>query len=334
MHLKRLYIVIVIAGLIMAAVAVLLIKAGIPSGLGQGTVVSAENGGQQPQGTEGTVSLVSYNIHYGSGYYDSYIKGAEGDDRYTYLNQVADIIRDADIVALQEVDLSLKRSHFINEAEYLAQKVGFRYWAFADNWNFKLFPFTSPVHFSRTRTGHAILSRYPVKESHVTIFDKPRASLWHRMFFLWRTQQYADIVVDGRTLRLFNVHLESESRTDREDQAVQLVDLAKESPYPVVLMGDFNALMPEASEKDFPREDYVNDSTISTIRSSGLMELFPAEEYLKDEHSYFTFTSKEPTRRLDYLYRSGDIAVLSAKILREQDASDHLPLKVEIRIDR
>jgi endonuclease/exonuclease/phosphatase family metal-dependent hydrolase len=333
MKFKKVDMVPIIIVAVLAAIIILLVKAGLPSVLGSEKVTYTVEG-SLPQEEEAKITLISYNMHYGSGRHGDYIKNAEGQDVYKYLKEVADIIKDADIVALQEADVSVKRSHFVDQAEYIAEAAGFGQVAFADNWNFKLFPFTTPVFFSKARTGHAILSKLPIEESHTVVFEKPRASLWHKMFFLWRTQQYTDINVYGTTIRVFNVHLESESRTDREDQAHQLVDMAKASPHPTVLMGDFNALPPEASKKDFPGREYIGDSTISTIRTSGLSDILPPGQYEEDEQAYMTFPAKEPTRRLDYFFHTDDITVNSWEILDEPEASDHLPLAVEIQLNK
>ncbi|HII72209.1 TPA: hypothetical protein HA265_05635 [Candidatus Woesearchaeota archaeon] len=287
---------------------------------------------------DGQLTLMSYNIHYGSGYTNAYIKDAEGDAVFRYLNDVADIIKDADIVTLQEADRSVRRSHFEDEVGYLARKAGFRYAIFSDNWNIRLLPFMDPIKFSRLRTGHAILSKFPIKHHATLLFTKPEdASFWHKWFFVWRTQQFADIKVGDRVLRVFNVHLESESKADRVDQAKQLSLFAAASDEPMVLMGDFNALMPEASKKDFSGEDYLDDATIATFREMsqelGLRELFPPQQYTKDESRYFTFPSREPDRRLDYVFYSQDIDIVSAKVLSDdkiKEASDHLPTRVDI----
>ncbi len=51
------------------------------------------------------------------------------------LNQIAGMLSDFDIVALQEVDAGSFRSFFINQIEYLARRGGFPYWYFQTNRN-------------------------------------------------------------------------------------------------------------------------------------------------------------------------------------------------------
>ena len=316
------------------ALVIALSMIGLPSYLDDGVVLTMHNVSEQK--TAGNfpdiITVMSYNIHYGYGYSNA---DKTEEEVYDYLDGLAKVIKDADIVALEEVDLSVPRSHGISEIEYLAKKGGFRYAYFSDNWNFKLLPFLDPVYFSKLRTGHAVLSKYPIKQAKTLIFEKPDASFWHRWFFIWRTQQVVNIGIRDKTLQVFNVHLESESRDDRMSQARQLVDMIRHSKRPLIVLGDFNALMPEASVKDFSGENYLGDDTISIIRKAGLRELFPPEQYLKDESRYFTFPSKRPDRRLDYFYYSSDIDISSAKVLGSdalKDASDHLPVLVRFRL--
>ncbi len=51
------------------------------------------------------------------------------------LNRIADITRNFDIVALQEVDSGSLRSQFVNQVQYLAEKCEFPFWYYQTNRN-------------------------------------------------------------------------------------------------------------------------------------------------------------------------------------------------------
>ena len=49
-------------------------------------------------------------------------------NRAQNLRQIADVVSEYDVVALQEVDAGSLRSGFINQVEYVADRAGFPYW--------------------------------------------------------------------------------------------------------------------------------------------------------------------------------------------------------------
>ncbi len=279
--------------------------------------------------TKDTLKLASYNIHFGYGYTNA--KKTEQETK-AFLDDIASLIQNFDIVALQEVDRNVGRTHRINEVKYLADKAGFQYYTFADNWNFKIFPYTPTFKIKFARTGHTILSKYPIINHEVPIFKKPSASLLHKMFFIWRSQQYADIQLPNQTLRVFNIHLESESNIDRMDQANQLVNLITESPHSTIILGDFNTLPPEATNQEFPKDNYENDNSLEIIRTSSLTPAIPSQTYSANESKFFTFPSRKPNRQLDYAFHSKDLELLTTSIPLTnltRESSDHLPLFLE-----
>jgi len=51
---------------------------------------------------------------------------------------------------------------------------------------------------------------------------------------------YVDVAIEGKAVRIFNTHLEPLSLAVNESQALELIGAADASPYPHVLLGDFN----------------------------------------------------------------------------------------------
>jgi endonuclease/exonuclease/phosphatase family metal-dependent hydrolase len=135
------------------------------------------------------------------------------------LDSIAAIVRDFDIVALQEVDAGSLRSYFINQVEYLAKCAGFPYWYHQTNRNLgKLGQFSN-----------GLLSR--VIPAEVIDYRLPGVIPGRGAIFVRYGQRDASLV-------LLLVHL-ALSRRARLKQLAFLIDLVNEFPH-VVLMGDFN----------------------------------------------------------------------------------------------
>lgn len=105
---------------------------------------------------EAELKLLSFNIQCGitTGRFHHYItKGWKHvlphSARDRNLQQIADIVADYDIVALQEVDGGSLRSGFVNQVEYLAAEARFPYWYAQLNRDFGMF----------AQHGNGLLSR-------------------------------------------------------------------------------------------------------------------------------------------------------------------------------
>jgi endonuclease/exonuclease/phosphatase family metal-dependent hydrolase len=86
--------------------------------------------------------MLSFNIQVGidTSRYSDYIRKSwrhllPHAGRTLNLKRIADLIKDYDIVALQEVDAGSLRSNYINQVEYLAQHAGFPHWHVQQNRN-------------------------------------------------------------------------------------------------------------------------------------------------------------------------------------------------------
>lgn len=108
-----------------------------------------------------TLKLLSYNIqvsipmeaarHYLLRSWRHFIPHA---GRLDNLKKIAAILKDYDVVGLQEVDAGSIRSSFINQVEYLGREAGFLCWETQINRNFKLY----------AKYSNGILSRFPISD--------------------------------------------------------------------------------------------------------------------------------------------------------------------------
>jgi endonuclease/exonuclease/phosphatase family metal-dependent hydrolase len=131
-----------------------------------------------------------------------------------------DSLRGADILALEEMnDVGVDR---IARALHL---------------NYVYYPsFIHPT--DHTYFGPAVLSRWPITRSWKLFLPHLARSRGQR-----RTATVAEVLVRGRTIRVYGVHLETPSGASehsRDDQARTIITDAATFPGPVVIAGDMN----------------------------------------------------------------------------------------------
>ncbi|MCB0550546.1 MAG: endonuclease/exonuclease/phosphatase family protein [Phaeodactylibacter sp.] len=182
-----------------------------------------------------------------------------------------------------------------------------------------------------------IFSRYPAKK-HETHYFPNRVNGY----------QYADLEVNGRTIRLFNVHLQSNSvaniadqvveeganlqdkktwlrirgmmgrykRTaiQRAQQAEEVAQKIRESPHPVLLCGDFNE---------------IPQSYAYHTLSQGLQDAFKA----RGRGLGITYNGRIPALRIDYVMAGPEFEVLGHKIGHAR-FSDHYPVWGVVRLGK
>lgn len=177
--------------------------------------------------------LLSYNIQVGiaSRAYREYITSGwkhvlPSPERIKNLDRIAEVLSDYDIIGLQELDAGSLRSHFLNQAEYLALRAGLPFWKHQTNRDLGHLAKHSLGLLARL-TPYAIEQRslpglLPGRGVMLARFGRPEAHL---------------------TVAVMHLALGRGSRLRQMDYVASL--LAGE-PY-VILMGDFNCL-PHAPE--------------------------------------------------------------------------------------
>lgn len=197
------------------------------------------------------------------------------------------------------------------------------------------------VHFESVSSKHgthhwgvATFSRYPIIKRGKIKFEKTKGNIC----------LYTDIVKGKDTLRIFNVHFESnhletekidrlaegdstariiatdmfkalqKSYVKRAKQVDSVSKAIKESPYPVIVCGDFN--------------DTPVSYTYSKI-SSGLKDAF-----LESGTGFgFTYAGKIPFLRIDYIFHDKRLNSTQFKVIRGKKLSDHYPIECIFRFD-
>lgn len=288
------------------------------------------------------VKVLTFNLGYlfGLGSEGPGYEAREADFYKEKLKKLSEEIKEwnPDIICLQEVDFDAARSGHINQAQFIAKASGFPYVAEAHSWDLNYIPFPYwPLknHFGKTKSGGAILSKYPLSDHEVTFLEKPQSKpWWYNLFYLYRYMQKVTVTMGEKSFKVVNVHLEAFDKENRRTQGRKIAQKVERDSIDLV-MGDFNMLPPSATKKrkfKDSEDDYENDGTYDEVKKSGLSEVIPDEIYVLDEVRYFTFPSNKPDRRLDYIWYRPTLKMMKAEVL-SSDLSDHLPLRATFQID-
>lgn len=290
--------------------------------------------------SDDTLKVMSYNIGFGAG-----LEGLKG---VTYsksfiennLNKITQIINQEspDILCVQEIDISSKRSYKIDQVKFIAEQCGYPYIAIAHTWNRYYIPFPFSIdfrkHFGKILAGQAIFSKYPIQNQIVITLPPVRSKpWWYRFFYLHHVMQTVTISYKNTSLEIVNLHFEAFDNQSRQNQADYAISEIEDvfSTLPVIIAGDFNAVESQASElffQDEPHINYGNDGTIEYFKRTAFLK--NATE-LKDG----TFPSHAPNRQLDYIFYNKNCfnTIKSKKISEAKLASDHLPVYAEFKLN-
>ncbi|MFB6230683.1 MAG: endonuclease/exonuclease/phosphatase family protein [Salinibacter sp.] len=254
-----------------------------------------------------TFRVMTYNLGHLAGTTDDGTVDRPDSLFSTNMDQAVDIIRRAnpDIVGLQNVDFSAARSGYVHQLDTIATRLGFASAAQAVNWNKQYVPFSHGrpvVQFGRMVSGQGVLSRYPVRRHARRVLARPPQSFWRDAFYPNRLVQVTVISIGGWPLVVMNVHFEALDTATREEQARTVNALYKrlaQQGFPILLLGNFNGLMPTV-ELATPSDD---DTIELLLKGTELRPaLSPEETYITGNSSLGTYPADNPRRKLDYIF--------------------------------
>lgn len=217
-------------------------------------------------------------------------------ERYIDFDIMAKAINDqgADIVGLNEMRGKSEHPDYAEQVEKLSELTGLKYWYFAEAIKFNG---VNPY-------GNGFLSRYPIVSAETVMIPDPDPKTgknYYETRCILKAKLEGDITV---LVSHFGLN------DDEAENAVKTVveNLAEEK---CILMGDFN-LTPD---------DKI---------------LKPIFERMKDTAELFTepqlsFPSDKPDQKIDYIFVSRDVEVISAEI-PPVVASDHRPHTATVNI--
>jgi endonuclease/exonuclease/phosphatase family metal-dependent hydrolase len=233
--------------------------------------------------------IACYNIAHGRGVAVSNWDGGSREERTHRLDQIAELIRgiDADVLVLNEVDFDSSWSHSVNQAQYLAEKAGYPYWAEQRNLDFRILTW-------KWRFGNAVLSKYPI--SNARVVDLPGYSTWETVSAGKKRGLVCDITLGDQVLRVAGVHFSHRSESLRVRSAAALVDIATGSSLPTIVAGDLNSTPP-----GFPQSasDSSGNNAIAILDGSGRLQRKPIATPPTNQD--LTYHSVEPRCVIDWI---------------------------------
>lgn len=317
-----------------------------------------------PLASPDEVLVMTWNIKFGGGRIEFFF-GCH-DDRvlmteeevYDNLDGVVRKIKqvDPDVLLLQEVDVSAKRSAYVDQLQYVLDHTGLNYGAYASQWRADYVPSDG---IGPVDSGSAILSRWPIENG--TRYALPLIgdqSAVKRYFWLRRNILIADVVVPGfGPLAVANTHTAAFSNdgTKREQLEIfkEKLDAIDADGRVFVAGGDLNTLPPGSKKvDDFPDQvcegndfESAGDKRAEFAWMEPLLDTYqaaiPTETFAEDNERYFTFTSDKDgfwNRKLDYMFTNASFeeSLVHQSVARgglaTMPLSDHAPMTAELAL--
>lgn len=253
-----------------------------------------------------------------------------------------------DVVLLQEVDTwRSKRSAYVDEVQYLLDRVALNEGAYASQWKADYVPSDGEGPID---SGNAVLSRWPILEA--TRYALPLigdSSTLERYFYLKRNVLEVRIAVpQAGDLWVLATHAEAFSKDGTKklhiDRLKELMDARAATGARVVGGGDLNEIPPTSPLREgfpedagctdarFEPDSYVGEETwLDGLYASYRADVAP-DAFGAAPDPWYTFVGDERfplNRKIDHLFTNG--AWVAARVL--QDAmllSDHVPIVAEL----
>jgi len=289
--------------------------------------------------------IVTYNIQYTRG----------RDDRFD-LDRVVETVRDADIIALQEVENHWDRSGNIEQSAEIAARLPDHYWVWGPTVDVLKVSDAAgrrPSEHKRRQFGNMVLSRFPILSSRNHMYPKFTSPGPHT---IQRGAVEALVDLPGGPVRVYSTHLDHLSARHRLIQLQNLVEVSDRAvldgpaiggrqivpswreepelpdmPREALLLGDFN-FTPHSVEYDWIAGP-MNARHGRLPDAAGFVDAYVAAGHPEDSGAtlYDDFTAKTG-KRIDYCFVSTWLAsrIRSAAVDTEAEASDHQPLRIEM----
>ena len=248
----------------------------------------------EPQNVESLI-VMTWNIRFGAARIPFF--GDSCGDRVLmtraetegYLNSIVDYINstEPDILLLQEVDISSKRSAYVNQLQYILDRTHLNYGAYASMWNAEIIPSDG---LGKVDAGNAVLSRWKITDAErIQLPLRTDQDALTQYFYLRRNILKAKIVIDEDTdFYAVNIHATAFATDDTKQKHITRY---KEVLDDIVLLGatfvtggDLNSIPPIADSTDFCMDDMCSDESFHTDANGGPHK----------EGSYFENFTEEP----------------------------------------
>lgn len=227
----------------------------------------------------------------------------------------------ADVILLQEVDLNARRTHQVNVAREISQKLEMNYVFGREFQELTQGSQTSPAYH-----GQATLSCWPLSNARILRFQR-QSSFWRPHWFVpeiapfqerigGRMALVSDVCVAGHSLVTYNLHLESRGpdnlRCSQLDECFADARRYKLDT-PVLLAGDLNLDVYRTAAADGVKrarfQDTMQKQAVPTTPARSLFER---------------------GRAIDWMFTRGSVRTKNFQVHSSVSASDHYPISVTV----
>jgi len=290
---------------------------------------------------EDRLRILSLDLDYGAGPAGS--RPEEGDAAHPGAAGVTEALdrlaalaleQRADVLLLQRVDFGSEFSGELDQADYLARKLGWGYVVRSRTWKHSFLPYPLPLAgkvLGRVDLGHAVVSRIPIIEA--ARFSLPPEGLdnwWASTFAPAYNALGAVLLTRGRQLLVFDAALTCGQLKSRESQARDVARILNQESTGSAIV----ALSLCASPRDMKAAGKGRlDYSLDLVRyRRNLQTTAPDREALLAPETWGTHVLPDGTLALhDYLMPEKGLLLRSFQVLApEPPISSHRPLLLEV----
>jgi endonuclease/exonuclease/phosphatase family metal-dependent hydrolase len=244
-------------------------------------------------------------------------------DRGLQLSGIVEFLASAkaDLIILQEADLNARRTHRLNVAREIAQKLQMNYVFGCEFQELTQGSRTSPAYH-----GQATLSAWPLSNPRILRFQR-QSNFWRPRWYLPEASPFqgriggrialvSEVNIAGKRLVSYNLHLESRGDNNlRRSQLLQCLDDAGQykSTVPIILAGDLNLNVARTTaSSDISRAQFRNVFADQKVRTT------PPKSLL------------DRGNVIDWVFTRGPVTAKQTRVHNSVSASDHYPLSLTL----
>ena len=221
-----------------------------------------------------SLKVMTWNIRFGGGRI-AYFGDSCGDrslmteqETMGYLDKIINYINNIsqpDILLFQEIDLSSKRSAYLNQIQYILDNTYFNFAAYASNWDVNFVPSDG---IGKVNMGNAIFSRWKIKDAErIKLALRTDQPAYVQYGYLRRNILKAKIDLPNyNDIYAVNIHATAFATDDTKqkhlDQYKKVLDEINDLGEDFITGGDLNSLPPNANIIDFCEIDKCEDENL------------------------------------------------------------------------
>jgi len=177
-----------------------------------------------------------------------------------------------DILLIQEIDMSSKRSAYMNQVQYILDNTYFNYGVYASMWGAEIIPSGG---LGKVDVGNAILSRWEITDAErIKLPLRTDQDALIQYFYLRRNILKAKIVLPiSEDFYVVDIHATAFATDDTKqkhiDKYKEVLDELNDQGAIFVTGGDLNSIPPGADSIDFCIEDMCSEESFHTDTDGG-----------------------------------------------------------------